>query len=145
MLTNWDKLKRWWDDWKPAVKTFASSVLQSIGSGGTVPITARASGDKNFQGGLTYLHDEFQGAYEIYDLPKGTRIYNHDASEDLVKTTAAEVAKGMMNRSGNNSSSSIGDIYLSNNTYLDGKLINSETNKIQGSQYKKASRNRGLK
>jgi phage-related minor tail protein len=115
MLTKWDKLKRWWDDWKPAVKTFASSVLQSIGSGGTVPITARASGDNNFQGGLTYLHDEFQGAYEIYDLPTGTRIYNHDASEDLVKNTAAEVAKSIFNRYSGGESTSQGNTTINFN------------------------------
>lgn len=145
MLTNWDKLKRWWDDWKPAAKNFIANILQNIGSGGTVPITARASGDNNFQGGLTYLHDEFAGAYEIYNLPKGTRIYNHDASEDLVKNTAAEVAKGILDRYSNSSATSIGDIYLTSNNYLDSKLISSKTDKIQASKYTKASRNKGLK
>lgn len=101
MLTNWDKLKNWWDDWKPKAKNFVANVLQSMGNTSTIPIPARATGDNNFQGGVTYLHDEFQGAYEIYDLPKGTRIYNHDASEDLVKNTASEVAKSMLNRYGN--------------------------------------------
>ncbi|WP_238884532.1 phage tail tape measure protein [Clostridium sp. YIM B02551] len=52
-----------------------------------------ASGTNNFEGGLTTLHER---GYEVYDLPQGTRIYNHQASEDMVMKTAKEVARSVL-------------------------------------------------
>lgn len=57
-------------------------------------IDANASGDDNYHGGLTTLHEN---GYEVYDLPQGTRIFNHDASVDLVNKMAS--------RNGTNTSS----------------------------------------
>ncbi|WP_294405279.1 phage tail tape measure protein [uncultured Clostridium sp.] len=57
-------------------------------------VDARASGDDNYHGGLTTLHEN---GYEVYDLPQGTRIFNHDASVDLVNKMAS--------RNGTNTSS----------------------------------------
>lgn len=53
------------------------------------------TGDSHFQGGLTYMHEK---GYELYDLPKSTRIYNHEASADLVMKTAEGVAEKVANR-----------------------------------------------
>lgn len=36
---------------------------------------------------------------EVYDLPRGTRIYNNDASQDLALKTAEAVARGVLNES----------------------------------------------
>lgn len=54
---------------------------------------SNAIGTSSFKGGLTYLNER---GYELYDLPKGTRIYNHDASEDLVRKTAESVARQVL-------------------------------------------------
>lgn len=53
-----------------------------------------ATGTNDFQGGLTTLHEQ---GYEVYSLPRGTKIYNHDASEDLVLKTAQAVAQSVVN------------------------------------------------
>ncbi|NYC04380.1 hypothetical protein [Clostridium beijerinckii] len=50
--------------------------------------------------GLTTLHER---GYEVYQLKAGTRIYNHDASEDLVKQTALEVANKVASNIAQNS------------------------------------------
>ncbi|AGK95411.1 phage tail tape measure protein [Clostridium pasteurianum] len=152
MLTNWQKFANWWGSWWPSSKTltvnskasdgkdFSSNASPPQYSGGW--IGQNASGTGNWTGGFTTIHEL---GYEIYDLPKGTRIYNHDASEDLVKNTAAEVAKSILDRYSSDNVSSTGDIYLTSNNYLDSKLIISKTDKIQASKYTKASRNKGLK
>lgn len=70
------------------------------------------TGTNYWRGGLTYLHDApgKNSRYELYDLPRGTRIYNHDASEELVKQTAenvaTKVAEGMLSNTSTSSSDS---------------------------------------
>lgn len=91
ILTVWDKLKNWWDSWTPGVKNFIAN-LQVQPSGGK--INGNWAGNNYYQGGLTALHEK---GYEVYDLPRSTRIYNHDASEDLVKQTAESVATKVAN------------------------------------------------
>lgn len=44
--------------------------------------------------------------YEVYQLKAGTRIYNHDASEDLVLKTAENVANKVASSIAKNSYSS---------------------------------------
>lgn len=96
ILTWWDKLKNWWDGWKPKSKEFDYNVTSSysysnLGStGGANTVDANYRGTNSWRGGLTTLHEK---GYEVYDLPRGTRIYNHEASEDLVIKTADAVAK----------------------------------------------------
>lgn len=63
-------------------------------------IGANASGTDNWTGGLTTLHEK---GYEVYDLPRGTRVYNHEASEDMVLKTAEAVANKMIGNSSPNS------------------------------------------
>lgn len=111
-LTQWGKLKAWWDGWTPTVKNFFTQVVASPGSGvsakasggydtgvtsgktsSSIKSRANASGNNNFEGGLTTLHE---GGYEVYNLPQHTKIYNHEASEDLVIKTAQQVAKGVL-------------------------------------------------
>lgn len=92
VLTKWDKLKRWWDEWKPSKKWF------SFGTKEEKP-GKNWTGTNYWRGGLTYLHDRPGNStnYELYDLPRGTRIYNHDASQDLVMKTAEQVATKVAN------------------------------------------------
>lgn len=88
ILTWWDKLKRWWSGWTPERKNFDYNVK------GTENVDENWTGNESFQGGLTTLHER---GYELYDLPSKTRIYNHEASEDLVKKTAESVASKVAN------------------------------------------------
>lgn len=97
ILTTWDKLKKWWDGWVPSVKTFFTQTIAYNPPTNATNIEHKASGDSDYHGGLTTLHEN---GYEVYDLPKSTRIYNHEASEDLVLKTAQEVAKGVLNNGG---------------------------------------------
>ncbi|MCS4467181.1 hypothetical protein JTS96_17060 [Clostridium botulinum] len=79
---------------------FIASVVQQVLHPNTPTyIPRRWTGDKYFTGGLTYLHDApgKNNNYELYDLPRGSRIYNHDASEDLVIKTAENVASKVAN------------------------------------------------
>lgn len=121
ILSWWDKLKRWWSGWKPETKSF--NVAGNFSSGGRWRSAAvgggggagfRYSGDNNFKGGYTYLHEK---GWELYDLPKGTRIYHHEASQELVLQTAEKVASKVANevlRSGINKS---GNINVTQNIY----------------------------
>ncbi|MDQ0479716.1 phage tail tape measure protein [Hathewaya limosa] len=93
--TNWDKLKSWFTN-NPIVRWIKSKVEE--------PATTRNvghnwTGNKFWEGGLTYLHDApgRNSNYELYDLPRGTRMFNHDASVDLVKQTAENVATKVAN------------------------------------------------
>ncbi|RUT55254.1 phage tail tape measure protein, TP901 family, core region [Clostridium botulinum] len=95
MLSKWDKLKSWWSNWHPDAKQF-NYTLRGIETKG---VQKKWTGDGFFSGGLTYLHDApgRNSNYELYDLPRGTRIYNHDASQDLVMQTAENVAAKVAN------------------------------------------------
>jgi TP901 family phage tail tape measure protein len=97
ILTSWDRLKSWWNNWYPKVKKFSSQVTQTTKDGGYISsnlgIDNNASGDRNYGGGLTTLHEK---GYEVYNLNKGSQILNHEASLDLVTKTAQEVAKGVL-------------------------------------------------
>ncbi len=81
--TRWQKLGDWFRD-NPIIR-WIKTMTANEGS----DIEENWIGTNYFRGGLTTLHER---GYEIYDLPRGTRIYNHEASEDLVRRTAAAVA-----------------------------------------------------
>ncbi|WP_010293530.1 phage tail tape measure protein [Clostridium senegalense] len=93
ILSKWDKLKRWWSGWQPEGKNFDYTVTeqrkQIDAKEKSQNVSGNWTGNNNFEGGLTYLNEK---GYELYDLPSGTRIYNHDASEQMVLNTAKEVA-----------------------------------------------------
>lgn len=101
VLTTWDKVKRWWSDWKPESKSFNASVNTSYTermSGNT--IGANWTGTNYWQGGLTYMHEKGYELYElpktsesVYNLPRGSKVYNHEASEAMIMKTAESVAE----------------------------------------------------
>ncbi|HBJ2612673.1 TPA: phage tail tape measure protein [Clostridium botulinum] len=103
IMSRWEKLKNWFSN-NPIVRWIKSKT-----SGDSEP-QRNWTGSNYFTGGLTYLHDApgRNSNYELYDLPRGSRIYNHDASQDLVMKTAESVAEKVANRvmksyqSGNN-------------------------------------------
>lgn len=92
ILTKWEKLKNWFAN-NPIIRWIKSKT-----SGDPEP-QKKWTGDRYFSGGLTYLHDApgRNSNYELYDLPRGTRIFNHDASADLVMKTAENVATKVAN------------------------------------------------
>lgn len=115
ILTWWDKLKNWWDSWKPGKKEFNTSVTttnttvnRSVqGNGGRMP--ENWTGNRHFGGGLTTLHER---GWEVYDLPKGTRIFNHESSQEMVLKTAEKVAEKVASRVMQNFSGGKGDTTL---------------------------------
>lgn len=144
ILTWWDKVKSWWNSWFPAKKTMQvdsnySSYLtgntSSNGSSSYPAIGHNARGTNSWNGGLTYKDEN---GYEIYDLPRGTRIYNHDASEDMAKKTAEEVARNVLSNIDTGSSGN--EIIIP--IYLDGKQIANVTSPyLNGIQAKNLRKN----
>ena len=154
ILTKWDKVKQFWDNWHPVKKVFSffeqvfTSKASGVSVGGYTPSSsiggfpAMASGTDYFQGGLTTMHEK---GYEVYNLPRGTRIYNHEASEDLVKKTAesvaAKVADGVLGGigSGGGTQTIIVPVYLDGEQIA--KITADPNDRIQGRNIQFAGRN----
>lgn len=108
IMTGWEKVKTWWNNlWFPKktmeVETvvIGNSTVQDNAAGWNT-FRMNYTGNDNFEGGFTTLHEK---GYEVYDLPRGTRIYNHEASEDMILKTAEAVARRIAdnNTAGGNS------------------------------------------
>lgn len=93
--TKWEKLKSWFSD-NPITRWIKTKEEQREKREKT---GHNWTGTNYWRGGLTTLNEK---GYELYDLPRATRVYNHEASEELVKQTAEDVAtkvaKGMLNK-----------------------------------------------
>ena len=101
MLSPWEQFKKGVMDKITELQTWMSKhpIIANIASAVTGQpmsniVGHNAVGTNDFAGGLTTLHEQ---GYEVYDLPQHTRIYNHDASEDLVSKTAQAVAQSVVN------------------------------------------------
>ncbi|SDO88261.1 phage tail tape measure protein [Clostridium gasigenes] len=94
--------------WSIAKWAIGGSPLSVGISGGGVQ--ENWTGTDNFSGGLTTMHER---GYELYNLGKGSKIWNHDASEAMVmesaRQVATEVARSVV---GNMNTSSGGDIII---------------------------------
>lgn len=92
--TKWEALKDWFAN-NPIIRWIKTKTKGSKHDDADHNWT----GNSYFRGGLTYLHDApgKNSNYELYDLPRGTRIFNHDASVDLVTKTAEQVANKVAN------------------------------------------------
>ena len=104
--SNWDKLKDWWDNWHPVKKIF--EVFTKHTSDGK-SADQNWTGNSYFRGGFTTLHER---GYELYDLPSGSRIYNHESSEAMVLETAKQTAQIIAESMLDNQDSSRGDIII---------------------------------
>jgi|GEM_PF-2304358 len=128
ILTLWDKLKNWWNSWQPQSKEvevhmpYDTNTNKSTMNNGTIWGTQENwTGNESFGGGYTTLHER---GYELYDLPQKTRIFNHEASEDLVLKTAESVAtKVAKNIAQNSNGGSSQPIYITVPVNLDGQEI----------------------
>ncbi|MCU9808370.1 hypothetical protein LEQ06_09445 [Paraclostridium sp. AKS46] len=102
--SNWEKLKDWWNGWNPVPKIF-NIFTKKHGSDSD----SNWTGNSHFKGGYTTLHER---GYELYDLPTGTKIYNHESSEQMVLETAKQTAKGVIESMMPNSDNSNGNIVI---------------------------------
>jgi TP901 family phage tail tape measure protein len=124
ILTAWDKLKNWWNSWTPAEKVFhaQAKVSQTYTPSKTMPSTGaieagktpkkttpmpgsqfykkvgnNARGTDYWPGGFTWVGEE---GPEIVNLPPGTKIYNHDESVKLAKSTTEKITFQQVNSPG---------------------------------------------
>ena len=104
ILTLWDKFKRWWNSWTPEPKNL--TVTETRYSDGRGGVEHNWTGDSYFKGGYTTLHEN---GWELYDLPQGTRIYNHESSEALVQEAARQTAQGVIDNFASKLESIIGN------------------------------------
>lgn len=156
ILTKWEKVKKFWDNLNfPAkvmkVTQVIASVMKPVKDASDTANAVKgvydimhnnAKGTDYYEGGLTTMHEK---GYEVYNLPRGSRIYNHEASEDLVRKTAESVATKVAGSvlNGFTGNSQVQTIIVPIN--LDGEQIAKVTasydDKIQGRNIQLAGRN----
>lgn len=143
IVNMWQRLWGSWDKWKPGHKDFTYSVTSTARKGqSSSDIDANASGTRYFDGGLTTMHER---GYEVYSLPQGSRIYNHQASEAMVRETARQVAEsvlGNIDLSGTGTQTIIVPVNLEGNTIA--TVTAPYNDKIQGSSVALRGRSAGL-
>lgn len=103
--SNWQKLADWWSNWHPVEKIFSIITREPSKS----KREGNWTGNSHFKGGYTTLHER---GYELYDLPTGTKIYNHESSEQMVLETAKQTARGVIESMMSDRGNSNGDIII---------------------------------
>ncbi|WP_057540602.1 phage tail tape measure protein, partial [Paraclostridium sordellii] len=107
MKSSFEKFCDWWNNvfhLEPKTATVKTKYVNEGKKPG-----GNWTGNSHFKGGLTYLHER---GYELYDLPSGTKIYNHESSEQMVLETARQTAQGVINSMMKNKGDSSGDIII---------------------------------
>ena len=124
--SRWQTLGDWFRN-NPIIRSIFTS------DAGSSYIGSNASGTDSWQGGPTFIHER---GYELYDLPQGTRIFNHDASQDLVLKTAEAVARQVL--AGAQGVSNVSaqvfipqDVIVTMPVILDGKVLTTTSSRIQ--------------
>ncbi|HWQ89526.1 MAG TPA: phage tail tape measure protein [Desulfitobacteriaceae bacterium] len=124
--SRWQTLGDWFRN-NPIIRSIFTS------DAGSSYIGSNASGTDSWQGGPTFIHER---GYELYDLPQGTRIFNHDASQDLVLKTAEAVARHVL--AGAQGVSNVSaqvfmpqDVIVTMPVILDGKVLTTTSSRIQ--------------
>lgn len=89
ILSLWDKLKRWWEGWKPESKTFSYSIKGSgqVTTGGNV-IMAYAQGTNFAPGGWALVGE--QGP-ELVELPRGSKVYTNQETNEIVGKSKGDI------------------------------------------------------
>lgn len=108
IMTKWESLKNWFAN-NPIIRWIKTKT-----SGGGGSVDSNWTGNNYFRGGLTTLHERGE---EIYDLPKGTRIYNAERSEQMVLETAEQVATRVANSVLNGFNGGTNGINVTQNIY----------------------------
>ena len=107
MKSSFEKFCDWWNNvfhLEPKTATVKTKYVNEGKKPG-----GNWTGNSHFKGGLTYLHER---GYELYDLPSGTKIYNHESSEQMVLETARQTAQGVINSMMKNKGDSDGNIII---------------------------------
>ncbi|AUN14103.1 phage tail tape measure protein [Paraclostridium sordellii] len=107
MKSSFEKFCDWWNNvfhLEPKTATVKTKYVNEGKKPG-----GNWTGNSHFEGGLTYLHER---GYELYDLPSGTKIYNHESSEQMVLETARQTAQGVINSMMKNKGGSDGNIII---------------------------------
>ena len=139
VLSTWDKLKRWWTGWKPETKSFSYSINSRPSSSRMTGAQEYALGTTYFQGGFTAINEK---GYEVVELPRGAKIFNHSQSENIVRDTAMETAKAIMNSMPTQSSE---ERMQHTQIYLDSEILGDRIDRVNGSTIKMRGRFAGLK
>lgn len=122
-LSKGEKIQRWWDNWHPMEKVL-NIFTKRHDDGGAV--AQNWTGTSHFKGGYTTLHERGE---ELYELPTGTKIYNHEMSEQMVLETARQTAKSLIDSSLNQQDDDK-EITIIVKSYLDNKVIAQSTDKV---------------
>lgn len=107
MKSSFEKFCDWWNNvfhLEPKTATVKTKYINEGKKPGE-----HWTGTSHFEGGLTYLHER---GYELYDLPSGTKVYNHESSEQMVLETARQTAQGVINSMMKNKGDSDGNIII---------------------------------
>ncbi|MBS6509711.1 MAG: phage tail tape measure protein [Paraclostridium bifermentans] len=107
MKSSFEKFCDWWNNvfhLEPKTATVTTKYVNEGKKPG-----GNWTGNSHFKGGLTYLHER---GYELYDLPTGTKIYNHESSEQMVLETAKQTARGVIESMMSDGGNSNGDIII---------------------------------
>ena len=102
ILKWWEKLGNWWEGWNPKRKVFSYTIESSGGtSGGNIKAgtaMAYASGTSALGLSRDVVTTMNERGYELYQLNRGDRIWNNQASEAIVIETAEKVAEKVVSR-----------------------------------------------
>lgn len=91
IISIWQKMFGTWDRWQPETK-YARTVQYTERMTGNM--VGNALGTSYFQGGLTAINER---GYEVVELPRGSKVKNHLQSENMIKDTAIQTAKSVIN------------------------------------------------
>lgn len=91
IISIWQKMFGTWDRWQPETK-YARTVQYTERMTGNM--VGNALGTSYFQGGLTAINER---GYEVVELPRGSKVKNHLQSENMIKDTAIQTAKSIIN------------------------------------------------
>ena len=91
IVSIWQKMFGTWDRWQPETK-YARTVQYTERMTGNM--VGNALGTSYFQGGLTAINER---GYEVVELPRGSKVKNHLQSENMIKDTAIQTAKSVIN------------------------------------------------
>lgn len=87
----WQRMFGEWNRWQPETK-YAKTVYYTERMTGNM--VGNALGTSYFQGGLTAINER---GYEVVELPRGSKVKNHLQSENMIKDTAIQTAKSIIN------------------------------------------------
>lgn len=87
----WQRMFGEWNRWQPETK-YAKTVYYTERMTGNM--VGNALGTSYFQGGLTAINEK---GYEVVELPRGSKVKNHLQSENMIKDTAIQTAKSVIN------------------------------------------------